>query len=309
MTQPTQPNSGVTAIIATIGRPELLRRAVRSILNQRFDGDIELIVVFDHIDIDPLDDVEVPPRRALRTIQNTRSPGLAGGRNSGIIAATHDLIAFNDDDDEWMPDKLTKQIALWEANPDARMVGSGMRVQTTGQEHERIPPQILHFADFIDSRVNAIGSCSFLLRKRDLLGELGLVDEQIPTSFGEDYDLLLRASALGPVVCVPEPLVLINWNRASFFSGRWQGIADALRYLLVKHPQISDSPPGRARIEGQVAFALAALGERAGARQWAASAIRHDRRQLRAYAAYGIAARLLPATWLVRAVNRRGRGL
>lgn len=309
MTRSPQPIPSVSAIIATIGRPELLRRAVRSILNQRYDGEIELIVVFDHIDIDPLADVEVPVQRALRTIQNTRSQGLAGGRNSGILAATHDLIAFNDDDDEWMPDKLTKQVALLKANPDARMIASGMRVQTTGQAHERIPPRKLSFADFVDSRVNAIGSCSFLLRKSDLLGELGLVDEQIPTSFGEDYDLLLRASALGPVVCVPEPLVLINWNRASFFSGRWQGIADALRYLLAKHPQISGSPPGLARIEGQIAFALAAMGERADARKWAASAIRHDSSQLRAYAAYGIAARLVPATWLVRVVNRRGRGL
>lgn len=309
MSLPTTSHPPVTAIIATIGRPELLRRAVRSILDQGYDGEIELIVVFDQIEIDPLDDIEVPPGRTLRTIPNSRSPGLAGGRNSGILAATHELIAFNDDDDEWMPDKLDRQIDLWARNPDARLIGTGMRVQTNGPAHVRLPPERLSHADFVDSRVNSIGSCSFLLRKRDLLGDLGLVDEQIPTSYGEDYDLLLRASALGPVVSVPEPLVFIRWNRASFFSGRWQGIADALRYLLAKHPQIASSPSGLARIEGQIAFALAAMGERADARKWAASAIRHDGRQLRAYAAYGIAARLLPAAWLVRVVNRRGRGL
>lgn len=299
----------MTAIIATIGRPELVREAVLSILNQSYSGLIEVIVVFDYIPIDPLDDVKIPANRSLKTVSNTRSPGLAGGRNSGIEAATHDLIAFNDDDDEWMPSKLAKQVPILLANPAAFIIGTGMRVQTNGPAHIRIPPRILLHADFLDSRVNSIGSCSFLLRRSDLLGRLGLIDEDIPTSYGEDYDLLLRASAMGPVICVPEPLVFIRWNRASFFSGRWQGIADALRYLLAKHEEFADSPHGAARIEGQIAFALAALGDRRKAREWAARAIAHDRKQLRAYAAYGIALRILPAAWLVRVVNRRGRGL
>ena len=74
-------------------------------------------------------------------------------------------------------------------------------------------------------------------------------------------------------------------------------------------PEFSSTPRGTARIAGQVAFAHAALGHRSEARTWALGAIRNDRRQLRAYAALAIAARLAPAPLLVDLVNRRGRGL
>lgn len=299
----------VTAIIATFGRPELLRRAVRSIVDQEYEGEIELIVVYDHIAVDPLEDVQVPPHRTIRTIPNTRAPGLAGGRNTGIHEAAYGVIAFCDDDDEWMPQKLARQIELWHAHPDASLIATGMRVQTTGKSHVRLPPSRVKLADLIASRITEMHPSSFLLRRSQLLGDLGLVDESIPASYGEDYDLLLRASRLGPVLSVPEPLVIVHWNRTSFFSERWEGIAAGLGYLLSKHPEFQHSDSGSARIEGQIAFALAAAGERPAARRWASAAIRHDHSQLRAYAAYGIAAGLLPAALLVRLVNRSGRGL
>ncbi|MCU1546797.1 MAG: glycosyl transferase family 2 [Homoserinimonas sp.] len=287
----------------------MLRDAVRSILRQEYLGRIEVIVVYDQIELDALTDLDVPDARQLRTISNTRKPGLAGGRNSGILAARHDLVAFCDDDDEWMPSKLGRQVDAWAMEPDARLVATGMRVQTSGPWHDRLPPARAEFADFLESRITEIHPSSFLLRKDDLLGELGLVDEDLPASYGEDYDLLLRVSRLGHVLSVMEPLVLIHWNRTSFFSGRWEAIVDGLSYLLQKHPEFTRTPIGTSRIEGQVAFALAALGRRRQARSWATSALRHNRGQLRAYAAYAISTGVLPASWLVRTVNRRGRGL
>ena len=41
---------------------------------------------------------------------NERTPGLAGGRNSGILAGSGELVAFCDDDDEWLPTKVEKQV-------------------------------------------------------------------------------------------------------------------------------------------------------------------------------------------------------
>ena len=46
----------------------------------------------------------------VRVITNTRTPGLAGARNTGILDATGDLVAFCDDDDEWLPGKLAAQV-------------------------------------------------------------------------------------------------------------------------------------------------------------------------------------------------------
>src|SRR3712207_7714698 len=51
----------------------------------------------------------------------------------------------------------------------------------------------------------------------------------------------LRAARKGYVLSVTEPLVVVNWNRASFFSGKWEGIAAGLSYLLRKFPEFSRS--------------------------------------------------------------------
>jgi GT2 family glycosyltransferase len=301
--------SAVTVVLATRGRPLLLRAAVRSIFAQSHPQPIEVIVVFDGIDIDPLDDLDIPAGRALRTVANTRTPGLAGGRNTGILLASNDLVAFCDDDDEWLPEKLAKQLALFEQHPKASLVATGIRIRTAEAEHDRIPPARARHADFLDSRITEIHPSSFLLRRKRLLEEIGLVDEDLPAGYGEDYDLLLRASAHAPVISVPEPLVIVNWNRTSFFADRWQGIADGLSYVLAKFPTFRSSRRGSARIEGQIAFAHAALGHRGEALRWAARTLRHDLRQLRAYAAMLIAVRAVPAAGLVGLVNARGKGL
>ena len=287
----------------------MLRVAVRSILDNDFGGDIEIIVVFDQVEIDPLGDIVLPQGRSLRTIANERTPGLAGGRNTGIHHAVHSLVAFCDDDDEWMPTKLRRQRELWSRDPQASLISTGIRIITSEGSHDRLPPAKAEFGDFLESRITEIHPSSFLLRRADLLGEIGLVDEELPASYGEDYDLLLRAAKVGHVSSIVEPLVIVHWNRASFFSGRWEGIANGLGYLLRKHPEFEASPRGSARIEGQIAFALAALGRREEARRWARVAIRHDRRQLRAWAALFVALRLVPPALLVQLVNRSGRGL
>lgn len=300
----------VSVVIPTRGRPELVRAAVRAALAQEYEGHIEVIVVFDQQAVDPLDDIRVPAGpRGLRTLANSRTPGLAGGRNTGILAARGELVAFCDDDDEWMPAKTRRQVHAWQQDPSAVLVATGIRIVTADGTHDRLPPERSDFPDLLKSRITELHPSSYLLRREDLLGDVGLIDEVLPKSYGEDYDLLLQAARVGHVLGIREPLVIVGWNQASFFKEDWQGIADALSYLLTKHPEFAHSAIGSARIEGQIAFALAALGQHAGARRWAGKAIRHDRSQVRAYAAMAIAARLVPPGPLVQMVNRRGRGL
>ena len=300
----------VSVVIPTRGRPELVRAAVRAALAQEYEGHIEVIVVFDQQAVDPLDDIHVPAGpRSLRTLSNSRTPGLAGGRNTGILAARGELVAFCDDDDEWMPAKTRRQVHAWQQDPSAVLVATGIRIVTADGTHDRLPPERSDFPDLLKSRITELHPSSYLLRREDLLGDVGLIDEVLPKSYGEDYDLLLQAARVGHVLGIREPLIIVGWNQASFFKEDWQGIADALSYLLTKHPEFAHSAIGSARIEGQIAFALAALGQHAGARRWAGKAIRHDRSQVRAYAAMAIAARLVPPGPLVQMVNRRGRGL
>lgn len=301
----------VTAVVATRGhRAEMLERAVRSILGQDHDGAVHLVVVYDRAD--PVDLSHLVPEgvthRTVTSVRGERAAGLAGGRNTGILRARTPYVAFCDDDDEWLPSRLRRQVDLAEAFPDAGLVGCGMRVETHGGAYDRVPPPEVTYATLLRSRVQELHPSGFLARTADLR-EVGMVDEDLPASYGEDYDLMLRLARRGPVRAVTEPLVVVHWDRASYFTERWQGIADGLTYLLRKHPDLTSDPRGTARIAGQVAFAHAALGDRKAAWRWARATLTRDVRQLRAWAALPLSMGLVRADTLVRATNKRGRGL
>ena len=110
-----QPDCFVSVVIPTARRPQLVVRAVRSVLEQTY-GALEAIVVIDGAEPDTV--------RVLYEIQDPRlrvvSLGVCGGgamaRNHGVGLARGAWVAFLDDDDEWLPDKLAQQITR--ASPD-----------------------------------------------------------------------------------------------------------------------------------------------------------------------------------------------
>jgi GT2 family glycosyltransferase len=303
------PAAAVTVVIPTRDRDHLLVRAIAAIATQDHPGSVEVLVVRDGTAATELP-VDLPPRMTLRQITNTRSPGLAGTRNTGIVAASHDLVAFCDDDDEWLPGKLSAQVPLLERDPSASVVATGICVVHDGVERPRPGPlQPVHLADLLLRRIMELHPSSFLLRRADLLGPIGLVDETLPGGYAEDYDLLLRAAAVGPVLSVPRPLTRIHWHGSSYYFSRWQTIHSSLDALLAKHPQFAGVPRGRARIRGQQAIALAAMGRRWDALSTALETLRLSRREPRGYIAVAAALRLLSVDKLQARLHSRGRGL
>lgn len=304
------PFPSVTAVVATRDRPELLRRAVAAILGQGYDGPIECIVVFDRSEPAP-PDVETGPARVLRCITNERTPGLAGARNTGALAAAGELIAFCDDDDEWEPEKLRAQVEALFARDGAEVATTGIAVEYEDRTVERVPPSdTVTFEDLLRSRMVELHPSSVLVRRNAFLDGIGLVDEAIPGSYGEDYEWLLRAARRAPVVAVRRPLVRVRWGRSSWFAGRWQTMAEALTYLLDRYPEFETQPRGYARIAGQIAFAHAGAGQQALARRWARRSLTASRgRERRAWLALLVGLRLLSAERVLRAANARGRGI
>jgi len=298
----------VCAIVPTRDRPTLLARAVTAVLDQDYPGDIECLVVFDQSDI------EAPaagnrPGRTVRCIQNGRSPGLAGARNSGILAAQADLIAFCDDDDEWLAGKLRAQVDLMRSTNSA-LVATGIRVHFRGRDRVRLPPpRPLSHDDFLKDRHMEVNPCTVLVDRLVLLGSIGLVDETIPGGYGEDYEWLLRATRFTDIRSVPAPLVRVNWHASSFFADRWQTIVSALQDLLDRNPDFVRQPRGLARIEGQIAFAQAGLGDTRAARSWARRALSHRWTEPRAYVALLCCTGLVTNETVVRLAHRAGRGI
>jgi glycosyltransferase involved in cell wall biosynthesis len=315
MTSPTSP--AVTVVIATRDRPALLREALEAVVSQDYVGDIECVVVHDQSKPDRSVECETKVaqadhglvRRIIRVVENTRTPGLAGARNTGVDEADGELIAFCDDDDVWLPEKLRLQVAeLLRSGAD--VVVSGIRVSYEGRITERVPTRAdVTVARLARRRVMEAHPSTVVVRRSAFLDRIGAVDEQMPGGYGEDFDWILRAAEAGPIAVVERPLVTVRWGRQSYFSQRWRTIIEAIDYGIAKHAVFRSDPQALGRLYGRRAFALAALGERREARRWALRCLRLNRRELRGYIALAISARLLRAQWALRAANSVGRGI
>lgn len=299
----------VTVVIPTHNRPEMMRRAVQSVLEQTYNGQIEIIVVFDASD-PVLPQVSLPGNRQLSALPNSRTRGLAGARNTGILAASHALVAFLDDDDSWLAEKLEAQVEVWASYPDVMLIGTAMIVDDGERTHERLlPAEVITHPQLIQNRLAGLHSSSFLFRKSALLGDVGLVDEDLPESYGEDYDLLLRTAGVSEIRVVNRPLVSVRWQGQSYFFGKWAVYADALEYLLAKHPAFLRNPKALSRIRSQIAFARAANGDHHRARRLAVCAIRGNFRNVKAYLALAISLHLVTAGAVIKVVQRFGKGI
>lgn len=298
----------VSVVIPTRDRPELLRRAIESVRQQTYAGEIECLVVFDRSE-PILPSVGSRAGFSVQALVNDRTPGLAGARNTGVLAATGDLVGFLDDDDEWLPEKLELQVRLL-ASSGAALVSSGIFIRYGDQEFRRIPPRdVVTFADLLRSRCADINPCNLLIHRRTLIDSIGLVDEDIPGSYAEDYDFLLRATRAGTVAAVRRPLVRVHWHKGSYFASRWETMISALEYLLRKFPEFQDDRRGLARIYGQLAFAHASAGHRREAARWTARCLRLNPLQPRAYVAALVGARVLPGELALRLAHTYGRGI
>lgn len=298
----------VSVVIATRDRPEMLREAIESVRTQAYDGIVETVVVYDQSEPDATLKTS-DARRPVRVETNRRSSGLAGARNSGIESASGELIAFCDDDDLWLPDKLRRQADRL-AEPSVDFVSCGIRVNYDGGNHDRVlDVDEVTFRDLLRDRHTELHPSTFLIRRTALDERIGTVDEAVPGGFGEDYEFLLRAARDRPISNVRVPHVVVRWGTQSYFFQRWETMRDGLTWLLNRYPEFDTEPAGSARVRSQIAFARAALGDRAGALRWARGAFRRNPLEPRTVLAAAVSTGLVSPDTVMTRLHRIGRGI
>jgi hypothetical protein len=275
------------------------------VLRQDYPGEVEVVLVYDQSDADTSLAVE----GQVESLPNMRRTGLAGARNTGILALATDFVAFCDDDDEWMQGKLRAQMAAIRSVPNAEFVSCGVVVEYNGKANVRLVGRdTVSYADLLRSRMVMVHSSTYVIDRLALIDGIGLLDESIPGSQSEDWDLAIRAARRRPIVFVDEPLVRISWDSSSYFQGQWESKADALQWMLKRHPGISEGG-GAARVYGQIAFAYACLGQRREANRWAMKALRTNWREPRTPIALAVAAGVIPGQTVQRVLHSRGHGI
>ncbi len=298
------PSVGV--VLPTRGRPVQCRAALASVLAQEYPGAIQVVVVHDRCEPDR----SLADSGRVRVVTNTRTPGLAGARNTGILLLGTDLVAFCDDDDEWQPGKLLAQVRALRGRSDAEFASCGIMVDYQGRLSPRLAGRDqVTYADLLASRMVMVHSSTYVARRQALIGGIGLVDEAIPGSQNEDWDLALRAARRRPIEHVDRPLVRVHWGNASHFSQHWQTKADSLQWMLDRHPDITASRAGAARVYAQLAFAYACLGRRGTAFRWAVRALRSNWHERRVPFVLAVAAGAVSGDTVLRLLHTRGHGI
>ena len=198
----------VSVIIPTYNRAEFLHLAITSVLNQTFQ-DFEIIVVDDASEDHTYEVVSNFRDKRIKYIRHEANKRVAAARNTGVLHASGDYIAFLDDDDEWLSQKLQMQVALLEDSPlivGGVYTGFVTTDRSTGQAISQVTPKIRGdiYNDLLRGG-NFVGTASTIFLRRQCFDRVGFFDENI--EFGEEYDLLVRISKEFYFECIPECLV------------------------------------------------------------------------------------------------------
>lgn len=240
MSDKNQINSGlgVSVIIPTFNRKNILSRAINSVLKQTRSAD-EIIIVDDGSN-DGTDQLIATNYPDIRYISQ-ENRGISSARNKGIEIATGNWIALLDSDDEWLPQKLNRQISAIQKQPEFGICHTN---EIWIRHGKRVNPMQKHakYGGFIFSKCLplCVISPSSVLIKRNIFNEYGFFDESLPVC--EDYDMWLRICAFMPVLYLEEPLIKKYGGHADQLSKKHWGM-DRFRIIalekLIMDPALS----------------------------------------------------------------------
>jgi glycosyltransferase involved in cell wall biosynthesis len=239
----------VSVVVPAFNAVQVIGRTLRSVSAQTYSR-LEVLVVDDGSQDGTggavLEAAAKDPRiRLLR--QNNQ--GVAAARNTGIVASRGDLVAPLDADDIWVPEKLEKQVAVFEASPPS----VGLVYVWSAPVFDGHWAPTVSAPDLLEGPVylplvlgNFLANASTPLIRRACLTQVGLYDSSYRDQDAqgcEDWDLYLRIAEQHQFRIVPECLVGYHQGPATM-SADWRRMDRSYRILMTKvrarHPQIPE---------------------------------------------------------------------
>jgi len=212
----------VSVIIPAYNRAETIGRAIRSVREQSFT-DWELIVVDDASTDATCTVVDAIGEPRIHIIRLTENSGPSVARQKGLEAAKGEWVAFLDSDDEWLPEKLARQL-----DANASVVGCGYFVRDGDREWPFIHPPVTDWIEHLHFRCMLRVGSTFLARRESAMA-IGGFDPRL--RYYEDWDLGLMLAEQNPIVILPEPLARIHVG-----APRSMLAAEAsIRHFMSKH--------------------------------------------------------------------------
>jgi len=225
----------VSVIIPTYNRARYLLRALQSVLDQTFQ-DLEIVVVDDASTDETPQIVKALPDPRIRYFRHQTNMQEAGSRNTGVQNSVGAYIAFLDDDDVWLSQKLAMQVDLLDRKPSkiGAVYSSFLKIdaesgKVLGQWNAEKRGNV---SDALRED-NWIGIPSTILVRRECFDRVGLFDEKV--EFGLDYDMWIRIAQFYEFDYLEEPLVLRSLNHGRL-STNWTLVMKGKESYLKKYP-------------------------------------------------------------------------
>jgi glycosyltransferase involved in cell wall biosynthesis len=194
----------ISVVIPVYRQPALLREALESVKKQTASN-VEAIVV-DDASPEPLDHVVSSFGEWAKYVRHDVNKGAPAARNTGIEHANGEYVSFLDADDIWAPEKLERQLAVFEeGGPSLGLTYTGfVQYEVDGSKWERHPEARgnIYIEELERDRVHPT---STVMARRNVIKDVGGFDTSLPSR--QDYDLWIRVTEQYEVDHVDEILV------------------------------------------------------------------------------------------------------
>ncbi|HMP72682.1 MAG TPA: glycosyltransferase [Kiritimatiellia bacterium] len=223
----------VSVVLPVYNRREGIERALVSVVGQA-GPEVEVVVVDDGSTDGTAEWLGCWDAPQLRVIRLERNGGQAAARNAGVKAAGGEWVAFQDADDEWLPNKLARQVEAVAAHRHVDMVyGDLLRIPETGE------PFVLEAPDLVKGRVMdqrtsgyaayGLGIQSTMIR-REVFLKLGGLNERMRCF--EDLEFFLRFTLRHEALRLRGPVV--KYFEMNGVSKKRDAEMEARRHLLLR---------------------------------------------------------------------------
>jgi glycosyltransferase involved in cell wall biosynthesis len=226
----------ISVVLTTYNRPELAKSAFRSIAAQSL-APMEIIVVEDASDTDMAAWVASLRRDDTSYVRHDSNKGLAAARNTGLRLARGSLVAYLDDDDEWLPTRLEVQVdrlrslsAEQKRRLAAIQVGAKILDREGRQVGVRLPANQGCLRESI-IKLGAVTPSSSFLFVKSALEDVGGFDESLIS--GIDHDVWMKLAVAGytnEIIEAPH-VILYAHDRVTMMSSTQKRIEGLTRFI------------------------------------------------------------------------------
>ncbi|MEA5497271.1 glycosyltransferase family 2 protein [Limnoraphis robusta Tam1] len=233
----------ISVIMAAYNASKYIGLAIESVLNQTF-REFELLIVDDHSTDSTLDIIKyyADQDSRIQVLQTEQNSGASTARNVAIRAAKYPWLAIMDSDDIAQPERFEKQMNAAKEKPHVVAWGTyACHISSTGKVLSLVKQGAKTEEEFYQSWQE--GHIPFVIHPSTLINREifekagGYVEllENYSLTPAEDFELVARLGNFGPILVIPEPLLLYRVHSSSQSMQKFFWQKKVARYVVTRH--------------------------------------------------------------------------